>query len=363
MAELRICLDPGHGKGVNPGIVKGYYEGTAMFNLATYLKAELEKYENVTVLCTRKTVDDYPTLEERAQMAIDNNCSVFLSLHSNAFSSSAACGVSAYYSQYRKASKNLLDKLGNAVTATMRAGDGVTYFRGSAIRRYPNHPEWDYYAVIRDSVGLSGENTVVQYSYIIEHGFHTNLKECTFLSKADNLKKIAQAEAKVIAEYFGLKEPAPAPAPTPSTNFVVGNTVKFKSTAKTWANGKSIAAWIRKEKLYIRSNTVNNKVVVSIYPTGATSGTAFATDLEYYDAVPVDDVVVTDFKIGDKCKFKATATTWYGGQKAIPGWVKSSNLYIRSTYLQNGKAIKVSVYKDEDQPITGTANVSDLKRV
>ena len=46
----------------------------------------------------------------------------------------------------------------------------------------------------------------VKYSFIIEHGFHDNVKECTFLNDNSNLKKMAEAEAKAIADYFGVKQ-------------------------------------------------------------------------------------------------------------------------------------------------------------
>jgi hypothetical protein len=59
----------------------------------------------------------------------------------------------------------------------------------------------DYYGVIRSSVS---SNSRVEYSFIIEHGFHTNKKECEFLMNEENLKKIAVAEAKVFADYFKL---------------------------------------------------------------------------------------------------------------------------------------------------------------
>jgi LysM repeat protein len=61
--------------------------------------------------------------------------------------------------------------------------------------------KYDYYGVIRNSQGGS-----VKYSYIIEHGFHTNEKECAFLLDESNLRLIARAEAEAIAQYFSLSE-------------------------------------------------------------------------------------------------------------------------------------------------------------
>jgi hypothetical protein len=60
----------------------------------------------------------------------------------------------------------------------------------------------DYYGVIRSSVS---EESAVEHSLLIEHGFHTTKQQCEFLMSDENLKKIAKAEAAVLAEHFGLK--------------------------------------------------------------------------------------------------------------------------------------------------------------
>ena len=59
----------------------------------------------------------------------------------------------------------------------------------------------DYYGVLRgaDSVG-------VKTRVLIEHGFHTNTATAKWLCSEANLKKIAEAEARVIAEYYGIKK-------------------------------------------------------------------------------------------------------------------------------------------------------------
>ena len=73
-------------------------------------------------------------------------------------------------------------------------GDGVTQ---------------DYYNVTRESV----VSEKCRYSYIIEHGFHSNPKECSFLLSDDNLRILAKAEADVIANYFDLYPKGDEPVP------------------------------------------------------------------------------------------------------------------------------------------------------
>ena len=42
----------------------------------------------------------------------------------------------------------------------------------------------------------------VQYTFILEHGFHTNQAECSYLSDSRNRKAIAAAKASAFSEFF-----------------------------------------------------------------------------------------------------------------------------------------------------------------
>lgn len=87
--STKFCIDQGHYPGGNKGVCPDYYEGNRMFQLGLYLKEELEKYEGFSAILTRKTVEDNPDLADRGRMAIENGCQVFVSLHTNAYSSPA----------------------------------------------------------------------------------------------------------------------------------------------------------------------------------------------------------------------------------------------------------------------------------
>ena len=56
----------------------------------------------------------------------------------------------------------------------------------------------DYYGVLRGctAVGVPG--------VLLEHSFYTNPNSAKWMLNDDNLKKLAQDEALVIAQYFGL---------------------------------------------------------------------------------------------------------------------------------------------------------------
>ena len=215
--KLKVTIDPGHSYYDNRGIIQEYYEGRRMFTLMTYLVAELEKYVNIEIVTTRHEITDAPELESRGQLAADNGSELFISLHSNWYASSAATGVSVYRSYFRPESAELGTLLGLAITDVINEATGVTYMRNDGnpmIRIEPaTEPEngdgvtQDYYNVIRNSV----KSEACKYSYIIEHGFHSNYDECKFLLDDNNLKKIAAAEANVIAEYFSLYTEKDAP--------------------------------------------------------------------------------------------------------------------------------------------------------
>ncbi len=194
-----ITIDPGHTAKVNAGVINGYYEGDAMYKLGRYLADALAKYQGVETVLTRGE-NENPSLSERGKKAIDNKSKVFISLHSNATSESeSAAYVCGFYSVKRKSSEKLCSELVKAVTEVMKSNTAA-WNRGALTKK--NSSGSDYYGVIRNSVA---GNSPVEHSFIIEHGFHTNKKQCEFLMNEEGLKAIARAEAKVLAEFFVLK--------------------------------------------------------------------------------------------------------------------------------------------------------------
>ena len=196
---MKITIDAGHIKGYNIGINPSYNEGGMAWKLSKFLGAALEKF-GVEVFYTRDDIAKDLALESRGKTAHDNGSELFISLHSDGFTSSTAKGVSVFYSNYRKYdSAGLAEMLGKAVAAKMG-----TPFRGAMTRLYGGaYPQADYYGVIRGAVGYNGERAP-KAALLIEHGFHTNPDDCAWLMQDDNLKMLAEAEAATIAKYYGL---------------------------------------------------------------------------------------------------------------------------------------------------------------
>jgi hypothetical protein len=63
---------------------------------------------------------------------------------------------------------------------------------------YPNGAYGDYYGIIRYATAMNVP------AMIIEHGFMSNASDLAFLSKSENLKKLADETAAAVASHFGL---------------------------------------------------------------------------------------------------------------------------------------------------------------
>ena len=142
---------------------------------------------------TRTGTEDL-SLYSRGQVAVKNDCDVFFSIHSNARSGDETHrGVVVYYSIFQPEHKGLMEELGRA------AAEAMGSIFQCAITRKGNNGNWDYNTVIKSAVDGG-----VPMAFLVEHGYHTNREDCAALMKDEVLEKIAEAEAGILAEHFGL---------------------------------------------------------------------------------------------------------------------------------------------------------------
>ena len=188
----KIILDPGHVEGYNRGAVSGYYEGTAMYHYA-YRLADKLRAAGLDVGITRTKITDNPSLTARGKQA--KGADMFVSLHSNAASSASANGVTVFYSIKRGG-----DKVHAAALSKGLAGliNGGTRDRGANTRK--GSGDWDYYTVIQAAVAAG-----CPHVFLIEHGFHSNKKECTWLMQPANMEAMATLECGLICDILGVK--------------------------------------------------------------------------------------------------------------------------------------------------------------
>lgn len=190
--KVRVCIDAGHyGKYNRSPVVPDYYESDMVWKLHLMQKEILERY-GFDVVLTRGSQAADRGLYDRGYAA--KGCDLFLSIHSNACSSEGV-DYPVVYRGYDNVGNcdELALKLAKAVAATM----GTTQAGRTAIRRGSSGGE--YYGVLRGARAAG-----LKHYYIIEHSFHTNAKATRWLQSDVNLKKLAEAECRVIAEYYGM---------------------------------------------------------------------------------------------------------------------------------------------------------------
>lgn len=199
-----VYLDAGHyGKYNRSPVVKDYYESNMAWKLHKYQEEELKKY-GMSVALTRGSqwYDRDLIARGRASVGAD----LFISNHSNAASDSsidrpeAIYLVDDNYSSIDEASKGIAELLAATVQSTMQTtGKAKTYSKlSSTDRNGDGKKNDDYYGV------LYGAHQVGTPAIILEHSFHTNERAAKWLLSDSNLRLLAKAEAKTIAEWFGI---------------------------------------------------------------------------------------------------------------------------------------------------------------
>ena len=203
---MRVCLDAGHYGRYNQSPVNpAYFESVQMWKLTEFLSAELKK-RGVGVVKTRTNQAKDLALITRGKMA--KGCDLFVSLHSNASSSTATDYPVAIVMRDNASvdidekSEEIGLKLAKVVEKVMGTKQkGRTMTNPSDKDRDGNGKKDDeYYGVLQGAklVGVPG--------VILEHSFHTNTKATAWLLNDANLKKLAKAEADCIYEYLNGEE-------------------------------------------------------------------------------------------------------------------------------------------------------------
>lgn len=195
---LRICIDAGHfaNYNCNTHVTPTYWESRMAWKLHLMQKEELEQYEGVSVRLTRTDPEKDLGVVARGQAAV--GCDLLISDHSNGATDPSVDWPVAIYpvNNQRKA---LAQKLTDTMTQVMG-----TRQQGKIYQRWNSANNADYYGVIR------GAASVGVPAIILEHSFHSNDRSAAWLLQDSNLRKLAVAEAAVIAAEFGCKRKAPA---------------------------------------------------------------------------------------------------------------------------------------------------------
>lgn len=202
-----VVIDPGHyGKYNRSPAVQGYWESEVMWKLHKLLKTALEGH-GIVVKVTRTDPDKDLSLTARGKAA--QGADLLISLHSNATGSGINESVDyvvAYHlyddngTKVDDQSKAIAKSLSAEVAKLMgtRQGGKTASRLGSGDWNGDGVMNDNYYTVLHNC------RLVDTPGVILEHSFHTNTRSTKWLMEKDNLQKLADSEAKVIAEYFGI---------------------------------------------------------------------------------------------------------------------------------------------------------------
>lgn len=199
-----ILLDAGHYAQQNKYHALSpieYYESEMTWKLHLYLKKELEKYGFIVGTTRDEQEVDLP-VAERGKLA--KGYDLMLSLHSNTAESESVDRAVVIplqeldWTDIDDISAEVAEMLGDCIQDTMGLSSCQIYRRKATWDRDGNGKMDDEYYGIAYGARLVGTPIV-----ILEHGFHTNKKTAQWLYDENNLRKLAQAEAATLAEYYG----------------------------------------------------------------------------------------------------------------------------------------------------------------
>ncbi len=171
-----ICIDPGHG-GSDPGASgNGVIEKNVTLNAALKLGEELKK-QGFDVIFTRVS-DNFIALGERCRIANSKGADLFISVHVNSASSSAASGTEVLcYEKNTFAGilqESLIKELG-------------TNDRG-----------------VKERKDLAVLNGTKMNAVLIEIAFLSNPEEAKLLQKESFIEKFVYATALAVCKYFNV---------------------------------------------------------------------------------------------------------------------------------------------------------------
>ena len=194
-----IVIDPGHGGTGDRNLgaqYNGFSEKEITLQVANAMKAELEKYDNVTVYLTR-TTDVVMTLEDRAAFAKSVNADFMFSIHFNASPEHNYYGsevwTSAFGSYYQKGQTFAQIESAELSALGLYQKGAKTKIGGSGK---------DYYGIIRASVARDIPCVIIEHAYL-DHTY-----DLPFLKASGAMNTFGVADATAVAKYFKLSSSA-----------------------------------------------------------------------------------------------------------------------------------------------------------
>lgn len=314
---MKICLDAGHyGKYNQSPVNPAYWESDFAWKFHLFLKAALEGY-GIEVITTRTAQAADLKLELRGQKSA--GCDLFLSIHSNACSDS-----SADYPLACCCVNGQADVLGHKLAETVGRVMGTV--GKPCIWKRKGNGGTDYYGVLRGAaaVGTPG--------ILLEHGFHTNLRDTNWLMNDENLRRMAAEEAETIAAYYDINS-------SNSTDTTGKKTETASSAVKNATNSTAKHIWDRLLAAGLSEAGAaglmgNLKAESNLQPNNLQN--SFEKKLGFTDATytaAVDDETYTNFA-NDGAGYGLAQWTYPARKSALLAFAKAQKKFVGDLDLQ-----------------------------
>ncbi|MCF0129141.1 MAG: N-acetylmuramoyl-L-alanine amidase [Pseudobutyrivibrio sp.] len=195
--KLVVVIDPGHG-GTNEGaLYGGTMEKYMTMGIAYAMKAELEKYEGVTVYLTHSSPEDTMSIEDRAKFAAAVSADFIFSIHLNAKANHSTYGAEVWIPlESNPYNKEVYKFAAHELEELTKLG---MFNRG--VKTKPG-PQGEYYGILRYAT------TYGVPACIIEHCHMDNDNDLAYWATDEARTALGVADATAVAKYFGLKSTA-----------------------------------------------------------------------------------------------------------------------------------------------------------
>lgn len=194
MADTKvIVLDPGHG-GENHGLeYDGFLEKEMNLSVAQQMKAELEKYDGVTVYITNPDCTDM-SLKQRAEYAKSVEADLLISLHFNMSENHQLFGSEVWVPSAGE-NHSWMHTLGDIFLEELTQKG----FISKGVKTRLNGKGLDYYGILRESAALDIPAILVEHCYADEE------RDAAYLRQEDSLHNFAIGDATAVAKFYGLQ--------------------------------------------------------------------------------------------------------------------------------------------------------------
>lgn len=190
MSRILIALDAGHGGEDSGATGFGLMEKNWALKMVFLVSKYLGHYDGVAVTYTRAK-DVFVPIPERCKHANEMGCNLFLSFHNNA---GGGEGFESYVAATASAtSRKVQEKVTNDILAFLK-GYGVGAHGDPTKEDTQSH---------RGRIGVLRDTHMP--AVLFENLFIDNEKDNKLLKDDSFNEKLAQAYAKSIAEFYGLK--------------------------------------------------------------------------------------------------------------------------------------------------------------